>query len=293
MRAHTRILTTLAGVVACTTLLVGQGYKMTVSQDRLVNAQNEQQNWLLMNGDYSNTRYSKLAQINRDNIKNLHMVWAMALGGMQDVGQNGPEAEVNPLIDNGMMYTTDGWGTVCKIVVDQRQQARRSPKRAPARQAPPRRTALPSARQTMTSGWPKPRSRRNWLQISSLLRRRARRRCGAEDVAAAAFGGARERVERLADCRLSAWPALVEASRWRSSPRDRVVHGGRCAASSSRRRCRTITCSPASTRCWKRIAEVDALHETRLDRLVHAAGVVDVRMIARILSSIASVSDST
>src|SRR2546430_10870748 len=39
----------------------------------------------------------------------------MALGGMQDVGQNGPENEVNPLIDNGFMYTTDGWGTVYKI----------------------------------------------------------------------------------------------------------------------------------------------------------------------------------
>jgi len=45
------------------------------------------------------------------------MVWALALGGMQDVGQNGPENEVNPLIDNGFMYTTDGWGTVYKIDV--------------------------------------------------------------------------------------------------------------------------------------------------------------------------------
>ena len=43
------------------------------------------------------------------------MVWALALGGMQDVGQNGPESEVNPLIDNGFMYTTDGWGTLYKI----------------------------------------------------------------------------------------------------------------------------------------------------------------------------------
>ena len=43
------------------------------------------------------------------------MVWALALGGMQDVGQNGPENEVNPLIDNGFMYTTDGWGTIYKI----------------------------------------------------------------------------------------------------------------------------------------------------------------------------------
>ena len=84
MRAYTRILTTIAAVVAGTGLVIGQtqGYRMTVSQDRLINAQNEQQNWLLMNGDYGNTRYSKLAQINRDNVKNLRMVWAMALGGM-------------------------------------------------------------------------------------------------------------------------------------------------------------------------------------------------------------------
>ena len=90
-------------------------YKSTVNKDRLLNAQNEPQNWLMMNGDYASTRYSKLTQINRDNVKNLRLTWALALGGMQDVGQNGPENEVNPLIDNGFMYTTDGWGTVYKI----------------------------------------------------------------------------------------------------------------------------------------------------------------------------------
>src|SRR5882724_10903553 len=90
-------------------------YKLTVNKDRLLNAQNEPQNWLLMNGDYASTRYSKLTQINRDNVKSLRLVWGLALGGMQDVGQNGPESEVNPLVDNGFMYTTDGWGTVYKI----------------------------------------------------------------------------------------------------------------------------------------------------------------------------------
>src|ERR1700733_13683474 len=90
-------------------------YKMTVNKDRLINSANEPQNWLMMNGDYGSTRYSKLPQIQRDNVKGLRMVWAMALRGMQDVGQNGPENEVNPLIDNGFMYTSDGWGTVYKI----------------------------------------------------------------------------------------------------------------------------------------------------------------------------------
>src|SRR5947208_5274641 len=109
--------TILAGVsvAALTASQPSAQYKMTVNKERLVNAQNEPQNWLMMNGDYSSQRYSKLTQINRDNVKNLRIVWALALGGMQDVGQNGPEAEVNPLIDGGFMYTSDGWGTIYKI----------------------------------------------------------------------------------------------------------------------------------------------------------------------------------
>src|SRR6188508_3578415 len=110
-----RLLTTVAGLVAASALAYAADYTITVSQDRLNNAMNEPQNWLLMNGDYGSTRFSKLTQINRENVKDLRMVWAMALGGMQDVGQNGPENEVNPLIDNGFMYTSDGWGTIYKI----------------------------------------------------------------------------------------------------------------------------------------------------------------------------------
>src|SRR5436853_7613471 len=90
-------------------------YSMTVNKERLINAQNEPQNWLMMNGDYGSTRYSKLTQINRDNVKGLRLAWALALSGMQDVGQNGPENQVNPLIDNGFMYTSDGWGGIYKI----------------------------------------------------------------------------------------------------------------------------------------------------------------------------------
>src|SRR5258705_7790899 len=112
----------MRNLAAALTVLLGAGalhaqYTMTVNKERLINAQNEPQNWLMMNGDYGATRYSKLSQINRDNVKDLRMVWAMAIGGMQDAGQNGPENEVNPLIDNGRMYTTDGWGTLYKIDV--------------------------------------------------------------------------------------------------------------------------------------------------------------------------------
>ena len=54
--------------------------------------------------------------------------------------------------------------------------------------------------QTMTSGWPKPRSRRRRAQISSLRQAGAGAvDDGAEDVAVAALGGAGEVVERLGD----------------------------------------------------------------------------------------------
>jgi alcohol dehydrogenase (cytochrome c) len=105
----------VALAVAAASVTLPAQYSLTVNKDRLNNAQNEPQNWLLMNGDYAGLRYSRLTQINRDNVKNLRMVWTMALGGMQDVGQNGPENEMNPLIDNGFMYTSDGWGTIYKI----------------------------------------------------------------------------------------------------------------------------------------------------------------------------------
>jgi alcohol dehydrogenase (cytochrome c) len=117
MRHHPRRLTTFActaAVLVAAATLTAQ-YSLTVNKDRLINAANEPQNWLLMNGDYGSLRYSRLTQINRENVKNMRMVWAMALGGMQDVGQNGPENEINPLIDNGFMYTSDGWGTIYKI----------------------------------------------------------------------------------------------------------------------------------------------------------------------------------
>jgi alcohol dehydrogenase (cytochrome c) len=115
MKPHLLPALAIVSAAALGAATVSGQYSMTVNQDRLANAQNEPQNWLMMNGDYGSLRYSKLTQINRETVKSLRLVWAMALGGMQDVGQNGPEAEVNPLVDNGFLYTSDGWGTLYKI----------------------------------------------------------------------------------------------------------------------------------------------------------------------------------
>jgi len=87
-RLITLACTALAGVsiLALSSSQPQAQYKMTVNKERLLNADKEPQNWLMMNGNYSAHRYSRLTQINRENVKNLRMVWALALGGMQDLG---------------------------------------------------------------------------------------------------------------------------------------------------------------------------------------------------------------
>ena len=57
---------------ACTFLLfvslapLAMSQTAPVSQERLLHPEKEPQNWLMMNGDYASTRYSKLDQINRE-----------------------------------------------------------------------------------------------------------------------------------------------------------------------------------------------------------------------------------
>src|SRR6478736_6279952 len=80
-----------------------------MTQDRLVN-------WLHHHKNYSATRFSSLKEINKDNVKNLKVAWTMHLGGVEGGGiwtHGGLEG--TPIVENGMMYVTDGWGSVYKI----------------------------------------------------------------------------------------------------------------------------------------------------------------------------------
>ncbi len=95
-----------------------QYYNLTVSNDRLLNADNEPNNWITSNQNLKSWRYSALTQINRNNIGNMKLAWAMSLGGANDVvGNNGPNIMANPLVDNGFMYAAGEWGRVFKIDV--------------------------------------------------------------------------------------------------------------------------------------------------------------------------------
>ena len=82
-----------------------------VTYERLLNP--EPQNWLMNHHDFSSQRFSALNVINRGNVKNLKLAFALPLGG-----KSGNEyIEATPLVEDGFMYVTDVWGVVYKIDV--------------------------------------------------------------------------------------------------------------------------------------------------------------------------------
>jgi alcohol dehydrogenase (cytochrome c) len=70
-----------------------------VTYERLVNADKEPQNWLMVHRTYDAQRFSPLNQITKQNVKNLRLLFAVAIGGT-----NGNESvEATPLVEDGFM----------------------------------------------------------------------------------------------------------------------------------------------------------------------------------------------
>jgi alcohol dehydrogenase (cytochrome c) len=96
-----------------------------VTTQRLLSADKEPQNWLQVNKDYAAHRYSELDQINKNNVKDLHVAFMVALGGVQGSGKvplGGHQS--TPLVDDGAMYAVDGFGAVYRIDVSDPAKAR-------------------------------------------------------------------------------------------------------------------------------------------------------------------------
>src|SRR6202790_5452874 len=82
-----------------------------VTYERLLHP--EPQNWLMNHHDFGSQRFSALDIINKSNVRNLKLAFAIPLGG-----SSGNEyVEATPLVEDGMMYVTDVWGVVYKIDV--------------------------------------------------------------------------------------------------------------------------------------------------------------------------------
>jgi alcohol dehydrogenase (cytochrome c) len=95
------------------TILATPAPAAEVTSERLVNADKEPRNWLMNHRTYDGQRFSPLARINKDNVKNLRLAYAVPLGGTA-----GNEFTVaTPLAEDGFLYTTDSWGVLYKIDV--------------------------------------------------------------------------------------------------------------------------------------------------------------------------------
>src|SRR3984957_4520587 len=87
----------------------------TTSQ-RLLDADKEQGNWLTVGKNYGSHRFSSLNQINAGNVKDLKVAWTLQLGGVGGGGiWSHGGLEGTPVVEEGFMYVTDGWGSVYKI----------------------------------------------------------------------------------------------------------------------------------------------------------------------------------
>ncbi len=73
------------------------GSMPAMANEEVVKLTSDPNNWAMQSGDYANTRYSKLDQINTDNVKDLKVAWQFSTGVLR--GHEG-----SPLVVGNMMY---------------------------------------------------------------------------------------------------------------------------------------------------------------------------------------------
>jgi alcohol dehydrogenase (cytochrome c) len=84
-----------------------------VTPQRLLDPDKEPQNWLMNHRSYDGQRFSPLARINKANVKGLRLAYAVPLGGAAGM----EVIHATPLVEDGFLYITDGWGVLYKVDV--------------------------------------------------------------------------------------------------------------------------------------------------------------------------------
>ncbi|MGA7995612.1 MAG: PQQ-binding-like beta-propeller repeat protein, partial [Bradyrhizobium sp.] len=83
----------------------GQAKVSPVTQQQLNSADKNSTNFLLTNGNYAQTRFYPAKQIDRDNVKNLHVAWIF----QTDVKES---LETSPIVVDGVMFVTTSFSHV-------------------------------------------------------------------------------------------------------------------------------------------------------------------------------------
>ena len=114
MHAKSLVGAFITSLLVATALTPARAADMTT--ERALNPQREPQNWILHHGNYQGHRFSSLTEINTDTVKNLKPVFTVALSGFQSGGRYAfGNLEATPLVEDGIMYVPDGWGSVYAI----------------------------------------------------------------------------------------------------------------------------------------------------------------------------------
>src|SRR5687767_10013922 len=92
---QTRALATLTVFAAA----VFYGQNLPVTYERILKADQEPGNWLTYSNTYNSWRYSRLNQINTQNVKDLRVKWMFQ-------GRTQEKFETTPLVVDGIMYLT-------------------------------------------------------------------------------------------------------------------------------------------------------------------------------------------
>mgnify|MGYP000341700583 FL=1 len=79
-----------------------------VTWERLVDARNEPENWLMYSGTLDSQRYSLLDQVNTDNVDELELKWAYQIPVID-------RAETVPLVVDGIMFITEAPSNVVAV----------------------------------------------------------------------------------------------------------------------------------------------------------------------------------
>ncbi len=82
-----------------------------VTNQMLLDARKSGNNWLTFGRDYTNQRWSPLAQVNTSNVSNLHIAW-MYQTGISRLGS----FETSPIVVDGVMYLTTPYNTATMAV---------------------------------------------------------------------------------------------------------------------------------------------------------------------------------
>src|SRR5215207_1131354 len=118
---------TLAGVLVSSLLMataLTPARAADMTHERSLNVGKEPHNGLLHYGNYQGHRFSQLKEINVDNVKNMRVAFTVALGGIQSGGRySHGNLEGTPIVEDGMMYVTDGWGSVYALDVSNGHKA--------------------------------------------------------------------------------------------------------------------------------------------------------------------------